>query len=506
MSDLENAISSLIRAFKPGSSKPRSRSQSLHDEKQEIRPRSRSRSVPPSTVRPLSPEIKVMNKGYGTDFDFDQEYVTEEELDLDQGPLSTINKVTKTIAKKKNISSRKGRGRQDRGRARSRSVVRSISRSLSRSRSRSKQPTQYSNIDKEELDKLRELVETLTKRINSVTLDTGMDKTVRDSTIGSMTEECLHIQALGPDNLENTIGINPTKLTNAFKFARQSNLKYEPRTGMREFIATAQASFDNWRLNPMEYMTILTGLLPPQFGKALRSLDQKNLTIPEFYSRLMSVAGEGELLAERKKRFYNTSCSDATDLLDLVTKLESLATNIFSDDERNKEIFEQLKAVLPLKYREDLQRALQYSNRGKHSSKDYTYPAPLEILKILYPSTSEINKFIKNERQENVKGNPRIKNLQDDRQDIKQNGYTGQVKTGLKCHNCQRQGHSEINCWKNKYCLLCGSVSHKAVECKLYRGETVVQEACKECKEIYGRNLLHASSVCKTKKYFLGRQ
>lgn len=486
MSEIEKTIANLLRAIRPGSSRPRSRSQSVGGGGDNPgRVRTRSRSVPLRSSRPLTPEITVLDS-WTKDQDQDKDYETTEETDIVDDPI-VINKVTKLV-KKKPVQ-------KERGRSKSRSIERSISQAIakSRSRSRSKQPAHRptDNIDRETFTKLKELVDELTTKINKVTVN----KERPDCNIGNMTDECLHVQT-GPENLEPSRGINPQRVSNALKFARAAGIKYEPKSGMREFIVNAQSAFDHWRLNSAEFITILLTILPTQFQKALRSIDKGTIPINTFYQKLMAISGDGELLAERKRRFYNMTCAESTDLLDLVTKLEAQAQAIFEEGGLRKEVYQQLMSILPLKYREDLQRYLQNVNRDKSHMDEFVYPAPFETLKILYGSTPEINKYIKSLDHRNI---PKVKALHE---------FGGQnegkqfvKKETLQCKTCKKPGHLSVDCYRNTSCILCGGINHKAPTCRYYPRETVVQTACEDCLGQFGKKLFHSNSSCKVKSF-----
>ena len=345
----------------------------------------------------------------------------------------------------------------------------------------------------------RELGEMKVK-INKIESKGEKDEDLEDSVL---EQDTWAINSSGLPGLASGKNVRHAVVSNMIKYAQRVNLTYSRSLGMRDFITTAEAHFSHWSQYPVEYMSGILAILPPEYTLALRRVDKASMPVSDFYKTLIMISGESETETERKQRFYATSVADADSFLSLVTKLENSGSNIFtSKAELNKEVVQKLESMLPGKWREDIKRYVERKNRNR-SRNHWIYPEPVELCGVLADQMRDINTWIKSKGKQEDKGG-KIRNLNEEYPPPQQRTQNVSQKRP-PCDICYKTNHTTDKCFRKglTLCVLCGSSRHLAPSCLLYKGETVCQRYCGTCQNHDGRKLYHAESVCKY-KIFLG--
>ena len=87
------------------------------------------------------------------------------------------------------------------------------------------------------------------------------------------------------------------------------------------------------------------------------------------------------------------------------------------------------------------------------------------------------------------------------------------AKALLTCLNCNKLGHTQIDCWKlqicgncgksghptsncRTFCRLCGLRNHASIHCRKYPGEVPISQPCKFCQSKFGAVLYHSEETC----------
>ena len=83
----------------------------------------------------------------------------------------------------------------------------------------------------------------------------------------------------------------------------------------------------------------------------------------------------------------------------------------------------------------------------------------------------------------------------------------------ITCHNCNKLGHTQQDCWRLKrcencgksghptsncrtFCRLCGLRNHNSIHCRKYPGEIPMSQPCKFCQSKFGAVLYHSEETC----------
>ena len=335
-------------------------------------------------------------------------------------------------------------------------------------------------------------------KINKIESKGEQDEDLEDSVF---EQESWAVNSSGLPGLASGKNVRHAVVSNMIKYAQRVNLTYNRSLGMRDFITTAEAHFSHWSQYPVEYMSGILAILPPEYTLALRRVDKASIPVSEFYKKLIMISGESETETERKQRFYATSVADADSFLSLVTKLENAGSNIFtSKEDLNKEVVQKLESLLPGKWREDIRRYVERKNRTKKQG-NWVWPEPVELCGVLSDEMRDINQWIKSKQKPEDKGG-KIRNLNAEGEDFPPQRQSARgVNQNRKppCDICYKTNHTTDKCFRKgvTLCVLCGSTRHLAPTCLLYKGETVCQRYCGICHNHDGRKLYHAESTCK---------